>query len=262
VQALTGMFSEDLSVLDRPARAPDELLRYGDEADQVADVRYGGADAQRRPLVLLVHGGFWRPQYDRAHTGPMGEAIAAAGWTVAAIEYRRVPGQPDLTLRDVRAALQRVPGMASGHSGEVLLLGHSAGGHLVLWLSAPPASVALAGTVALAPAADLQLAQALNLGNGAATAFLGTESALRPDADPRRLPSPQVPVTIVQGEEDRIVPPALAESYVAAHPAARLVRVPDAGHFALIDPLAAAWHSVIEALRALSARRAGLDGGQ
>jgi acetyl esterase/lipase len=256
------MFSEDLSVLDRPARAPDELVRYGSEADQVADVRHGGADARRQPLVLLVHGGFWRPQYDRAHTGPMGEAIAAAGWTVAAIEYRRVPGQPDLTLGDVRAALQRVPGMVSGHSGEVLLLGHSAGGHLVLWLSAPPAPAALVGTVALAPAADLQLAQALDLGSGAATAFLGTDPARRPDADPRRLPSPQVPVTIVQGEEDRIVPPALPESYVAAHPATRLVRVPDAGHFALIDPLAAAWRTVIDALRAPGPPRAVADGGQ
>lgn len=251
------MFSEDLSVLDRPARAPDDTIHYGGDADQVADVRHGGAGARQRPLVLLVHGGFWRPQYDRAHTGPMGEAIAAAGWTVAAIEYRRVPGQPDLTFADVRAALERVPGLIADHNGQVLLLGHSAGGHLVLWLSAPPVPAVLAGTLALAPAADLQLAQALDLGNGAAAAFLGADAAQRPDADPRRLPAPQVPVVIVQGEEDGIVPPAVPASYAAAHPAVRLVRVPGAGHFALIDPQAAAWQATLDALRALTAARAG-----
>ena len=92
---------DDLSVLTRAARAPDEVVSYGTDADQIADVRFGVKgvgpveDPEGRPLVLIIHGGFWRPAYARAHTGPMSEAIAAAGWTVASIEYRRVPGAPD-----------------------------------------------------------------------------------------------------------------------------------------------------------------------
>src|SRR6185436_1435267 len=125
---------DDLSVLTRPARAPDETITYGADADQVADVRFGAFDAARGPLVMSVHGGFWRPQYDRSHTGPMAEAIAAAGWTVVSIEYRRVPGSPNVTFRDVSDAFEKLPAKISRHNGNVVLVGHSAGGQLVLWL--------------------------------------------------------------------------------------------------------------------------------
>src|SRR5262245_35016378 len=112
---------DDLSVLTRPAREPDEVVAYGRDPAQVADVRFGARDADgfdrasTRPLVLIVHGGFWRPQYDRAHTGPMAEAIAAAGWTVASTEYRRIPGVPDKTLQDVSDALATLPAKISRH---------------------------------------------------------------------------------------------------------------------------------------------------
>jgi acetyl esterase/lipase len=243
---------DDDSVLTRAARPPDEVVAYGDAVDQIADVRLGDARARGRPLVLIFHGGFWRPRYDRAHTGPMAEAIADAGWTVASVEYRRVPGRPDATLEDVGSALAALPAMITGHDGRVVLIGHSAGGHLVLWLAAMRAAPSLAGVIALAPAADLTLAQELDLGDGATFAFLGADAAMRPDVDPRRLPSPRVPVTILHGDRDDVVPLAVAESYLAAHPATRLVAVEGAGHFAPIDPLSSTWPSVLEELRRLS----------
>ncbi len=177
---------DDLSVLTRPARAPDQIIAYGDDPDQVADVRFGAQDAEDRPLVLIVHGGFWRPQYDRAHTGPMAEAIAAAGWTVASTEYRRVPGDPDKTLQDVSDALAKLPAKISHHNGKVVLVGHSAGGHLVLWLTAARRTPTLVGTLALAPAADLQLADKLNLGDGATRLV----PRRRSQNAPRRRPAP------------------------------------------------------------------------
>lgn len=243
---------DDLSVLTRPARAPDEVVAYGDDPDQIADVRFGADRAAERPLVLLVHGGFWRPQYDRSHAGPMAEAIAAAGWTVASIEYRRVPGDPDKTLQDVSGALAVLPAKISRHNGKVVLVGHSAGGHLVLWLSAARRTPQLIGALALAPAADLQLADKLNLGDGATRLFLGSDPKTRPDVDPRQLPSPQIPVVIVHGERDVVVRIPVAESYVAAHPSVHLVRLAGVGHFAVIDPLSAVWSTVLDELGKLA----------
>ncbi|MEJ0035113.1 MAG: alpha/beta hydrolase [Gammaproteobacteria bacterium] len=249
---------DDLSVLTRPAAAPDDVVAYGADADQIADVRFGAEGAHgthgasERPLVLIMHGGFWRPRYDRAHTGPMAEAIAAAGWTVASVEYRRVPGEPDKTLQDVSEALAKLPAKISHHNGKVVLVGHSAGGHLVLWLSVARRTPQLIGTLALAPAADLRLARELNLGDGAVELFLGADPKTRPDVDPRQLPSPRIPTVVVQGDRDVVVRPAVAESYVSAHPSVRLVRLTGVGHFAPIDPLSAVWPTILRELLKMS----------
>ncbi|MHB1434324.1 MAG: hypothetical protein ACYCVZ_19670, partial [Streptosporangiaceae bacterium] len=86
-------------VLTRPARRPDLVISYGTGAEQVADVhlppgRAGGtADGGTSPLALFLHGGFWRAEYGREHTAPLAEALAEAGFVVAAPEFRRT-GQP------------------------------------------------------------------------------------------------------------------------------------------------------------------------
>jgi acetyl esterase/lipase len=227
-------------------------VSYGSHPDHIADVRYGAAGATERPLILLIHGGFWRPQYDRTHTGPMAEAIADAGFTVASVEYRRVPGDPDKTLGDVSAALAELPTLLGNHNGKVVLIGHSAGGHLVLWLSAVRRSPALHGALALAPAADLQLAHDLNLGDGAVALFLGAAPSTRKDVDPKQLPSPKTPTTILHGEKDVVVRLAVSGSYVATHPQVKLVRVAGVGHFAPIDPLSSTWPAVMSELEALA----------
>jgi pimeloyl-ACP methyl ester carboxylesterase len=110
----------------------------------------------------------------------------------------------------------------------------------------------LIGVLALAPAADLALALQLNLGDGAAAAFLGAEHIHAARYDPRRLPTPSMKACIVHGESDEIVPIALSESYVASHPATKLVRLPITGHFALIDPESGAWPAVSHELQSLA----------
>lgn len=242
--------TEDLSVLTRKASAPDQTIKYGDGPDQVADVRHGRRGAQL-PMVVLIHGGFWKPQYDREHVEAMSSALAAAGWTVLTLEYRRIPGDPDATLQDIAAALAAAPAVDAPGNGKILLVGHSAGGHLALWAAARCAVPALQGVLALAPAADLRLAHALQLGDGAVGKFLGTDPAGRPDVDPMQLPAPAVAVTIVQGSLDEVVPPAVAASYCAAFPATSLVPLPDSGHFALIDPSSSAWPAIMNALEQL-----------
>ena len=238
---------EDRSILTRPADPPDAVVAYGIDPAQVADVRYGGG---RRPLVVLIHGGFWRPEIDRAHTGSMTVALAREGWTVAAIEYRSIPRHPDLTADDVALSLDALPGKVARHDGRVLVMGHSAGGHLALWAASTRPGVC--GALALAPVADLRLAHALNLGEGAAPAFLGEDPDRRADLDPKRMPSPAIAVTIVHGDADEIVPLSVSESYVTAHPRARLARLRDVGHFAVIDPVSDAWPTVLAELQRLA----------
>jgi acetyl esterase/lipase len=244
---------EDRSVLERPAPAPDAVIAYSDGPEQIADVRYGNGNASERPLLIVLHGGYWRPAYDRVHTGPMTEALAAHGWTVAAPEYRRIPGNPDAMLEDIRRAVTTLPEAIERHDGRFIAIGHSAGGHLALWAAATLALPRLLGVLALAPVADLALAHRLALGDGAVEAFLGSAPERRPDIDPRLLDSPAVDIEIVHGVQDEVVPLEISESYIVRqHGRTRLTSVDDCGHFQLIDPLSAAWPDVLDAVRRLS----------
>jgi acetyl esterase/lipase len=238
----------DESVLVRASSPPDAVVPWGPGDDDVADVRLGADD---RPLLVVLHGGFWRPAYDRAHLGPMTEALNAAGWTVAAPEYRRIPGDPDATAEDVRVALRVLPVELRGrHDGRVVVLGHSAGGHLALWAASAAPAAGLVATIGLAAVADLAAADRERLGTGAVAAFLGGPAVARADLDPARAVSSARPVTLVHGSRDAVVPVSQSRGYAAAHPRTDLVEVPDAGHYAVIDPLSAAWPAVLDAVRA------------
>ncbi|GAA1602292.1 alpha/beta hydrolase [Kribbella sancticallisti] len=238
--------SENRAVLSREAREPDELLRYGDHEDQVIDVWHA---KEYRPAIVFIHGGFWRPEYDRIHARPLGEALADEGWPVASIEYRRAPGEPDLTTSDIRTALDALPELMDLHAGFVLA-GHSAGGQLALWAAATINPVRLRGTVALAPVADLLTADRLGLDKGAVQDFIG--SGVRNDLDPVHLPAPIRPVVIVHGTADKRVPITISESYVSAHPTARFVRAEGVGHYEVIDPQTDTWHLVTAELTRFS----------
>ncbi|WP_405101825.1 alpha/beta hydrolase family protein [Micromonospora sp. NBC_01412] len=261
------MPADPRAVLDRSAPAPDATVAYGRHPDQVADLRRPTGNGPPRPLVVVVHGGFWRAEYDRAHTGPLAAALAELGHPVAQLEYRRT-GQPGGgwpgTLTDVLAGVAALPGLAGpvlgGRlcPGPPLLVGHSAGGHLALYAAAS-APDTVAGVLALAPVADLAEAYRLDLDSGAVAALLGGSPAEHPeryaDADPAVRVPPPTPTVVVHGTLDRQVPVALSRSYVAAARAAgsriRLVELPGCEHFGLIDPESSAWPEVALALRSL-----------
>ena len=133
---------------------------------------------------MFIHGGFWRPSIDRTHTGPLCTALAGDGWTTAAIEYRRVPAQPEVTVADVEAALTGLPELVTRHDGRMLVAGHSAGGHLALLAASTMSLRTLVGVLALAPVADLERADPMGLGDGACHGFLGCEAVGRADLDP------------------------------------------------------------------------------
>jgi pimeloyl-ACP methyl ester carboxylesterase len=240
----------DRSILTAPAPEPDRTLRYGAGPDHVADAWLPAREG--RPLVVLIHGGFWRAEHDRKHTRRMAAALRDAGWPVASLEYRREAGRPDVYTADIRLALTEVPPLMAQALGwrpaPIVLAGHSAGGHLALWAAATCPPPGLGGVLALAPVADLAAADAAGLGKGAVTDFLGGSARTRPDLDPRSLPRVSVPVVLVHGAADPVVPLEQSKSYLRSHPAARLTTVPGTGHFELIDPATGAWPHVVAEL--------------
>jgi acetyl esterase/lipase len=210
----------------------------------MADIYLPDPAAPRRRPVIFVHGGFWSPEYDRTHARPLAEALAHRGHVVVLLEYRRVPGDPDLTIGDLLLAVSACGDEVPEAAGQrPLLLGHSAGGHLVLWL----ASLTVEGDiVALAPVADLGDTHRQGLGDGAVEAFLGGPPDDRPDLDPLQIP-PTSPTVVIHGTDDTLVPAAQSRRYSDAH-GVRLVELRDVAHFQLIDPASTAWAAVIAEL--------------
>ena len=221
--------SEDRSVFDLPTRIPDRTWAYGSDPDQVADI-FGTLNLH--PLVLL-HGGYWRPPWDRTSLRPLAGALADAGHAVISLEYRRIPGDPDAMVADVAAAIAAIPAEA------VTLIGHSAGGHLALWAAANISKVKK--VVALAPVSNLQMTEELHLDEGAAADFLGCPASTRPDLDPMRLEYRDVEVIVVQGNSDIRVPVEMNRSFSREHAHVKYTEFSSIGHFELIDPTSTFW---------------------
>lgn len=238
--------AEDRSVLSRPAPGPARSISYGQDPDQVIDVYPAGGRHLPGSALVLVHGGYWRPEYDRAHLRPMAVALAEAGWPTYLIEYRRIPGDPESGLADVRAAIAATA--ADLGDRKPILIGHSAGGHLAL-LAATVAEPCVGAVVALAPVADLVAAADRDLDDGAARELLG--QAPPNEYCPTRQPSPSVPVVIVHGDADDLVPLALSQGYARAHPSAQLIELAGVAHFALIDPQSPTWPAVQQAIESI-----------
>jgi acetyl esterase/lipase len=249
-----------VSTLEQPL--PDAVVRYAAHDDGLVDVHLPvGESAALPPLVVLLHGGFWRQAHDRKHTRGTASALAGEGFVVATPEYRRSGGAGGwpTTLRDVDTALGALPGLLAGLGvlvDDVTVVGHSAGGHLALWLANQPHR--LRRVVGLAPVADLRAAAAAGLGEGATQRFLGGGPEDVPerydDADPatRLHDRPSCDVVLVHGDRDDVVPVSVSEGLAAAHPFVRLERVAGADHFAVMDPRSSAWPAVLEAVRGVA----------
>jgi acetyl esterase/lipase len=264
-------------ILSLPPPPFDARRVYGSETAQFGELRLPrGGQGGPVPVACVVHGGYYRVQYDLAHTGHLATALAHAGIAAWSIEYRRI-GQPGGgwpgTFLDAGAGLDALRQLAPTYSldlGRVIALGHSAGGQLALWLASRrrlPAGSALsapdplpvAGVVALAPVADLERASALRLSAGIVDQLLGGTPRAVPGryalASPaRRLPL-GVPQIVVHGTADEAVPFELSERYVAAARAAgdpaELVALPGVDHFDIIDPRTTAFVSTRQAAQRL-----------
>jgi acetyl esterase/lipase len=280
--------AEEKSAFSHPVVDPDATAAYGDHPDQVIDFyapRGEAAPGGPCPLVVVLHGGAWRAPYDRRHVSPFADFLARRGFAVANVEYRRggegegdgsaVAGRWPDTFDDVAAALDALPALVretlpQADPRRTVVSGHSAGGHLALWVAARhvlPADAPwrtdrpapLRGVVALAPIADLTIADKLDVCGGAVRQLLGAEeqfSERQPYADPALLLPTGIATTLVQGRTDIDVPQAVAESYAdAAAKAGEMVGLTlleGVGHFPLIDPAADACAVVAEEIAQLA----------
>lgn len=139
----------------KQATAAEAALPAG--VQRIADVPYGSdprqrmdvyvptglaASAVRAPVIFMVHGGGWR-HGDKAMGRVVQEKVARwvpLGFVLISVNYRLLPETPVAEQeRDVQAALmaaqQRAPQWGAD-SGRFILMGHSAGAHLVALLNA------------------------------------------------------------------------------------------------------------------------------
>ncbi|GGV23431.1 lipase [Kitasatospora herbaricolor] len=253
--------AEELRVLSlKPVAAPVHG-RYGPHPNQVYDL--WPADDPDAPLVVLLHGGYWR--YDRMHLTPFAAHLARQGFTVALPGFRRMGGAGGYpaTFDDIALALATVP-----QGRPYTLAGHCSGGHLALWAGArgllpadsPWHTTELPDAVlALAPVADLTGAIRAGLSNDAALELLGGPGLVEerlPLADPltllRAAGTTGVPTVVLHGDADEELPHAQFTDYTAVHLDAELVTLPGTGHYVLIEPGSAASRSVVDTLGRLS----------
>lgn len=251
------------SILDIPAAAPGVHLAYGNDPFQFGEL-YLPESKGPHPVAIVVHGGYWRARYDLRHIGHFCVALAKSGIAAWSLEYRRLGneggGFPG-TLDDVRegaAHLARIAKERSLDMQKVVATGHSAGGHLVLWLAKQKA-LPLKGVVPLAPVADLRRAWELKLSGNVVVDFLGGSPAEVPDRYRAASPIEMVPLGVKQrvfhGDRDEEVPLLISRGYVAAARKAgddAALTVPKGvGHFELIDPRTEVWGQVRDTIEKL-----------
>lgn len=256
---------------DEPRLPPPPSVAYGDHPDQVANLHLPAGGARPWPCVVLLHGGFWRTGWDRTLMTPLAVDLARRGLAAWNLEYRRVGqaggGWPG-TLADVAAGLDRLAEMDGVDATRIATCGHSAGGHLAVWLAArhrlpagaigadpvvrPVAAVAQAGVL------DLHRGHEERLGGGAVEALLGVPDAHAEryaTASPAALAPLGVDQLLVHGTADDVVPVTQSRIHAALDPRAVLAEVEGGDHFDVIDPGHEAWRDTVAWLsRRLEAR--------
>jgi acetyl esterase/lipase len=210
------------------------------------------------PLVVFIHGGFWRERWDASTTRELARRCATElGVSAWNLEYPRVgmegggwPGTGEAVRAGVTAALAE----AGADGRPVALVGHSAGGQLALWAAAELPAVVLA--VSLAGVCDLRAAYAEGLGADAVAELFGgrepTDAEYLAASPIERLPL-GVRSLLIHGDADDRVPMSQSITFAGrAAGEATFVQLRRATHFDVIAPDGPGWPALSEALRGLA----------
>jgi acetyl esterase/lipase len=266
-------------ILQRPAIKADERISYGTDPLQFGDLWLPftkDANMGPHPVVVLIHGGCWLAELPGVElTHFMADDLRKNGFAVWEIEYRRIGhsggGYPG-TFLDVAHGTDHLRKIASKHNldlNRVIATGHSAGGHLALWLAARPrlpdssalklsSPLAIHAVVGVAAIPDLNYfadSGAHACGAGTVKKLVDFDSRKTATVDPYRDTSPVelLPIGVKQfmihGVFDGIVPPVNGLRHktraAAKGEQVQLLTIAEASHFELIAPWTRQWQEVL-----------------
>jgi len=264
----------DLLTRERPKESAS--IPYGPSGLQVVDLWLPPGKGPH-PTVLMVHGGCWQTEIaDRRIMNWISDDLRKRGIAVWNIDYRGVDreggGYPG-TFLDAAAAADALRQHAPRYNLDIsplVAVGHSAGGHLALWLAArnrlPAGSPLRTGTplpihtvISLGGLPDLEEA-ARPPGSGCGTEIIGKLTGGNfADTSVPRLSPLGVRQVLINGLQDKIIPPAYAEGYArpmrAAGDRVEVRMIDRTGHVELIAPESAAWAATVEEVKEALRRR-------
>ncbi len=256
-----------------PVPPAPERLSYGSDPLQFGDLRVP-LGAGPHPVIVVIHGGCWVNAYGLGLMHDMSEALRVEGFATWNIEYRRIgdPGSdyPN-TLLDVGLAVDHLRTLAPAFGldlSKVTTVGHSAGGHLGVWVAARAklapdnplrgtnplpvrAAVSLAGVLDLAESIDLGVCSGM-----AAKLLQGSPSevpARYAEASPQALLPIGVSQRIVHGNNDVLVPVIMSQHYydaakAAGEPNVALDVIDGLDHLDIIAPTFWKWQQVMKSI--------------
>jgi acetyl esterase/lipase len=256
----------------RPKPEADERVAYGPGDLQFSELWLpdeDGIPAAGHPTVLMMHGGCWQTDIaERDIMNWIAADLRDRGIAVWNIEYRGVDreggGYPG-TYEDVLAAADSLMRSGARYNldlSTIVAIGHSAGGHLALWLAArqcalpggeltSPTPVPIGTVISQGGLPDLEKGTRRKghaCGTEAPRLMLGD----RPDlTSPPRMPVGTAHQILVNATRDRIAPPDYAQDYRAAMLArdaanVTLVTIPNEGHVELVSPGTASWDRQVD----------------
>ena len=246
------------SVTELGFRNADNKMVYGDANP---DLQYGllwlpgnrDDSSGNAPLVVLIHGGCWLNVYDIQHSRPLASALADAGYAVWSLEYRRSGdeggGWPG-SFNDIRQGISYISNFKNEmvDPQRVVLMGHSAGGHLALLAAMQTPNIS--AVIGLAAITDIvTYSRGSNSCQTAALDFMGGDYESEPLAYEAANPAGKpvhAKTILLQGGADNIVP--LEQSTL---PGATPVILKDAGHFDWIHPESEAFALLLSTLQKL-----------
>ena len=260
-------------ILERSPPRFDKRVNYGTGPQHLAELRFPSGRGPF-PFLFVIHGGFWQSTYDLSHIGHLCAAFTSKGIITCNVEYRRLGssggGWPE-TFQDISFGTDRILETVSSDPridmARMAVVGHSAGGHLALWLASrhriPEASplhsaqkYRLNSAVSLAGVCDLRMAYKQRLGNGVVARLMSGTPDQYPDRYDAGSPIELLPtgrrLVLIHGSVDDVVPISQSEKFVERAEELgdrpELIELDEVGHFELIDPESNALSAVVGAV--------------
>ncbi|MCM3575343.1 alpha/beta hydrolase [Mesobacillus subterraneus] len=248
-------------------------ISYGEHQSQFGVLRLPES-SDPCPVIVLIHGGFWQSKYNIEENTPIAEDLTRRGYATWNIEYRRLGEELEgwnSIFNDVIAAINHFSIIKDSYHidlSNVTVIGHSAGGHLALWLASrinasktdgvfDEIAIPIQKILSLAGVTDLKNMWEIHEQKGInspVAALLGGAPQEVPNrykmSSPIELLPFEVEQVLIHGELDRHVPVDLSKNYfqraLEKGDKVKLVVLPDIEHFKIIDPSSSAWDIVVD----------------